>query len=449
MSTATSRMVGARVKRREDPRLITGQGRYVDDVALPGMLHVSFLRSPYAHARIRAVNATAARSHPGVVAVFTGADLAGNVNGVPCGWSLPDLKAVPHPAIAVDRVRFTGDIVAAVVAEDRATARDARDLVQVDYEPLPVVTDLEAATAPGAAQLHVEAPENIAFRWTLAGGDAARAISEAPVVVRQRIVNQRLIPNAMEPRGVAAQWDSGTGELTLWSSTQIPHLLRLLLALTNNLEEQKVRVIAPDVGGGFGSKLYLYAEEVALAYMARQVRRPLKWIETRQENYVATTHGRDHVQDVELAATRDGVITGLRVRTLANVGAYLSTFAPGIPTVLFGVMLSGAYRIPNISCEVIGVFTNTTPVDAYRGAGRPEAIYLVERMVDLLADELHLDPAEIRRKNFIPPSAFPYTTATGVIYDSGNYAPALDLALERAGYASLRRAQEQARAQGR
>jgi aerobic carbon-monoxide dehydrogenase large subunit len=443
---ATS-LVGSRIKRREDPRLIMGRGTYVDDVQLPRMTYAAILRSPYAHARIRSINVDQAKALPGVVAVMTGADLQGK--NVPCGWTLPDIKVAPHPALAVGKVRYTGDAVAVVVAEERYLARDALDLIEVDYEPLPVVVDAEKAIQPGAPQLHDEVPNNTTFVWKVGGGDIDKAFREAEVVVKERIVNQRLIPNAIEPRGMVAQYTPGSGDLILWTATQIPHLVRLLLSMVMGIPEHKVRVIAPEVGGGFGSKLYLYPEEVIVATLAKTTGRPVKWIEERRENYVATTHGRDHVQYVEVAAKRDGTITGLRVKSIANMGAYLSTFAPGIPTILFGLMLAGNYRIPNIACEVTGVHTNTTLVDAYRGAGRPEATYLVERAVDLTARELGMDPAEIRRRNFVPANAFPHTTATGVTYDSGNYQPTLEKALEIAGYQQLRQEQEQLRQQGK
>jgi len=443
---ATS-LVGSRIKRREDPRLIMGRGTYVDDVQLPRMTYAAILRSPYAHARIRSINVDRAKALPGVVAVITGADLQGK--NVPCGWTLPDMKVAPHPALAVGKVRYTGDAVAVVVAEERYIARDALDLIEVDYEPLPVVVDAEKAIEPGAPQLHDEVPNNTTFVWKVAGGDVDKAFREAEVVVKERIVNQRLIPNAIEPRGIVAQYNPGSGDLTMWSATQIPHLVRLLLSMVMGIPEHKIRVIAPEVGGGFGSKLYLYPEEVIVATLAKATGRPVKWIEERRENYVATTHGRDHVQYVEVAAKRDGTITGLRVKSIANMGAYLSTFAPGIPTILFGLMLSGNYRIPNISCEVVGVHTNTTLVDAYRGAGRPEATYLVERAVDLTARELGLDPAEIRRRNFVPANAFPYTTVTGVTYDSGDYQPTLEMALEMVGYQQLRQEQARLRQEGK
>ncbi|HXH11731.1 MAG TPA: glyceraldehyde dehydrogenase subunit alpha [Alphaproteobacteria bacterium] len=443
---ATS-LVGSRIKRREDPRLIMGRGTYVDDVQLPRMTYAAILRSPYAHARIRSINVDRAKALPGVVAVITGADLQGK--NVPCGWTLPDMKVAPHPALAVGKVRYTGDAVAVVVAEERYIARDALDLIEVDYEPLPVVVDAEKAIEPGAPQLHDEVPNNTTFVWKVAGGDVDKAFREAEVVVKERIVNQRLIPNAIEPRGIVAQYNPGSGDLTMWSATQIPHLVRLLLSMVMGIPEHKIRVIAPEVGGGFGSKLYLYPEEVIVATLAKATGRPVKWIEERRENYVATTHGRDHVQYVEVAAKRDGTITGLRVKSIANMGAYLSTFAPGIPTILFGLMLSGNYRIPNISCEVVGVHTNTTLVDAYRGAGRPEATYLVERAVDLTARELGLDPAEVRRRNFVPANAFPYTTVTGVTYDSGDYQPTLEKALEMVGYQQLRQEQARLRQEGK
>jgi aerobic carbon-monoxide dehydrogenase large subunit len=443
---ATS-LVGSRIKRREDPRLIMGRGTYVDDIQLPRMTYAAILRSPYAHARIRSINVDKAKALPGVVAVMTGADLQGK--NVPCGWTLPDIKVAPHPALAVGKVRYTGDAVAAVVAEERYIARDALDLIEVDFEPLPVVVDAEQAIQPGAPQLHDEVPNNTTFVWKVGGGDIDKAFREAEVVVKERIVNQRLIPNAIEPRGMVAQYTPGSGDLILWTATQIPHLVRLLLSMVIGIPEHKVRVIAPEVGGGFGSKLYLYPEEVIVATLAKMTGRPVKWIEERRENYVATTHGRDQVQYVEVAANRDGTITGLRVKSIANMGAYLSTFAPGIPTILFGLMLAGNYRIPNIACEVTGVHTNTTLVDAYRGAGRPEATYLVERAVDLTARELGMDPAEIRRRNFVPANAFPHTTATGVTYDSGNYQPTLDKALEIAGYQQLRQEQERSRQEGK
>ncbi|HET8628096.1 MAG TPA: molybdopterin cofactor-binding domain-containing protein [Thermomicrobiales bacterium] len=440
---------GRGVKRVEDPRLITGQGNYTDDIAPTGTLYAAILRSPYAHARIRGIDVSGARQAPGVVAAFSGADLKDKVGGLPCGWLLPDMKMPVHPALAFDTVRHVGDGVAVVVATERYLARDALERIRVDYEPLSAVTDAEQALKEGAPLVHDDVPSNKAFEWGIAGGDFAKAAAEADVVIKQRMVNQRLIPNAVEPRAVTAEYNRGTDELTVFTSTQIPHLVRLLLALTMGLPEQKIRIVAPDVGGGFGSKLYLYAEEVICAYLARELNRPVKWNEGRSENYLATTHGRDHIEDVEVAAKSDGTVTGLKVTTYANLGAYLSTFAPGIPTILFGLMLSGNYTIPNIDCKVYGALTNTTPVDAYRGAGRPEATYVVERVMDLVADETGVDPADVRRKNYIQPEAFPFTTATTVTYDSGNYAGTLDKALDLVGYADLRKRQEELRQHGR
>lgn len=449
MTTTTSAVFGSSIKRREDPRLITGRGTYVDDVKLVGMLHLVLVRSPHAHARIRRIDTSRAKAVPGVVAVFTGQELKDELGSLPCGWVVPDTREVPHPPLALDKVRYVGDAVAAVVATDPAIASDAAELVSVDYEVLPAVVNSEDAIKDGAPLLHESAPRNIAFQWEVSGGNVEQARSQAQVVVRQRIINQRLVPNSMEPRGVVADFNPGTSQLTVWTSTQIPHLVRLLLSLVTKHPEHHIRVIAPDVGGGFGSKLYLYAEEVITAVMAKKLARPVKWIEKRTEAYLATTHGRDHISDVEIMGNRDGTITGIWTTTYANMGAYLSTFAPLIPTYLFGLMLSGPYRIPNIYCKVIAPFTNTTPVDAYRGAGRPEATYLLERMVDIFASEIKMDPAEVRRKNFIPPFTDGYTVATGVTYDSGNYEASLNRALELVGYQQFRREQAEARRQGR
>ncbi|MCH7802023.1 MAG: molybdopterin-dependent oxidoreductase, partial [Chloroflexi bacterium] len=342
-----------------------------------------------------------------------------------------------------------GDAVVAVVATDATIAVDAAELVEVDYTVLPVVVDSIEAIKDGAPQLHETAPNNIAFEWEVGGGDVDQAVKDSEVVVSQRILNQRLVPNAMEGRGVVADYNSGTNQLTMWTSTQIPHLVRLLLSLVTGHPEHQLRVIAPDVGGGFGSKISLYIEEVITPIIARHLGRPVKWIETRTEGYVSTTHGRDHISDAEIIGNRDGTITGFRITTYANMGAYLSTFAPLIPTWLYGLMLSGPYTIPNIQCKVIAPFTNTTAVDAYRGAGRPEATYVLERMVDLFAAEIGMDPADVRRKNLIPPFDDGYTVATNVSYDSGNYEAAFDLALGNIGYQQFRQEQEQARKEGR
>jgi carbon-monoxide dehydrogenase large subunit len=448
---AVSRIFGAAVKRREDPRLITGRATYTDDVKLPDAAYVAFVRSPQAHARIKRIDVSRAASAPGVVAVVTGRDIEGKVNGIPTAWLVPnaDLKTPKHPALAVDTVRYVGDAVAVVVAESRAAASDAVALVDVEYEPLPAIVDQEKATQLGAPQLHADVPNNIAFRWKAAGGDIEAAFRNADVTVKQRLINQRLIPNPMETRQVAAQYNAGTGELTVTMTSQNPHIHRFLLSVILGLPEHRIRVVAPEVGGGFGAKIHCYPEEAVLGYLAMHLNRPVKWSEDRRENYQATIHGRDHIVDLEVAAKRDGTILGLRGRCYASLGAYLSTASPGVPTILHGLIMTGCYTIPALDYEVVGVFTNTTPTDAYRGAGRPEATYAIERMVDLLAAELKMDPVEIRRKNFIQKSDFPHTVASGLIYDSGNYEGALDKALDMVNYKQFRAEQAAARQQGR
>jgi carbon-monoxide dehydrogenase large subunit len=441
--------IGDPVRRIEDDRLITGRGRYVDDIKLIGMLHVSLVRSPHAHAIIKNIDVSAAAALPGVETVFTGADLQEQMGSLPAGWTIKDMIAPPHPPMAFEKVRVVGDAVAAVIASDPAIAADAAHLVDVAYEVLPAIVDAEQATKPGAPQLHEESSDNVAFNWDVHGGDYVAAAKSAEVVVKQRIINQRLIPNAMETRGVVADYDPGNDHLTIYTSTQIPHLMRLLFSLITGHPEHKLRVVAPDVGGAFGSKLYLYAEEVICGIIAKNLGRPVKWTEGRQENYVATTHGRDHIADVEICGNRDGTITGLKTHIYANLGAYLSTFAPGIPTILFGLMLSGLYKIPSISCNVTAVFTNTTPVDAYRGAGRPEATFLVERMLDMFAQEIGKDPVAVRRKNFLAPFKNGKEVATGVRYDTGNYRGALDKALEIFDVKGFRDEQRVARKEGK
>ncbi len=440
---------GSSVKRKEDPRLITGQGTYVEDVKLTGILHMVLVRSPYAHAEIRSINSEESFKIPGVVAVFTGEDLKDELGSLPCGWVVPDTKEVPHPPLAVGRVRYVGDAVVAVIAEDLQSASDGAAKVIVEYEEIEHVIGMDDALKDGAVQLHDDAPGNIAFEWEVAGGDVNNAKSVADVTVQQRFTNQRLIPTAMENRGVVVDYNSGTNQITMWTSTQIPHLIRVLLSLVTGHPEHLIRVIAPDVGGAFGSKLYLYAEEVIVPIIARKLNRPLKWVESRSEGYLATTHGRDHVTDIEICGNKDGTITGLDVTTYANMGAYLSTFAPLIPTWLYGLMLSGPYTIPNIYCKVIAPFTNTTPVDAYRGAGRPEATYAVERAVDLFAAEINMDPAEVRRINLIPPFEDGYEVATGVSYDSGNYISSFERAIDMVGYDDFRKEQTEAREKGK
>ncbi len=446
--------VGERLKRLEDPELIVGAGNYMDDITLPGMAHVAILHSPYAHARILSVDTSRATALPGVVAVFTGKDMEADTNALPCAWQAGGVTNnvnTPRP-LAVDEVHFVGDPVAFVVAEDLYTARDALDLIEVEYEPLPTVVDAEQATQEGAPQLHENAPNNVCMHWT-AGNQAGTdtAFDQAEVVVSQKLINQRLIPTAMETRGAIGSYNAGTDEYTLWLSSQAPHVHRLLLAaFVLNVPEHKIRVIAPDIGGGFGSKIFIYPDMAIVAWASRKLNRPMKWIEDRQENYLWTSHGRDHTTHAEIAGTRDGKITGLRAKTYANLGGYLSSIAPGIPTTLYGRMATGVYKIPNTFVEVFGVYTNTAPVDAYRGAGRPEATYLVERMVDRFAREIGMDPAEVRRKNFIQPEDFPYDNGLGMLpYDSGDYEKALNRALELVGYQELRQQQTEALAQGR
>ncbi|ABU56959.1 xanthine dehydrogenase family protein molybdopterin-binding subunit [Roseiflexus castenholzii] len=451
--TMPTRLVGQAIKRREDPQLITGQGSFLDDIKLPGMTHACVLRSPYAHAKIKSIDTSKAKAHPGVVAVFTGEDML-DLNPLPCAWQAGRVKNnVNTPRVlAVGEVHFAGDPVALVIAEDRYIARDACDLIEVEYEPLPVVVDAKKATEPGAPQLHENAPNNIVMEWD--AGDKAKAdaaIAAAEVVVREQIINQRLIPTPMETRGAIARYEQATGEFTLWTTSQAPHVMRLLLtAFVFGIPETKLRVISPNVGGGFGQKIFCYNDMAFTMWAARKIGRPVKFVEDRSENYKYSTHGRDHITDVEIAGTRDGAITGLRVTTYANLGAYLSTIAPGIPTTLYGRIITGVYRIPAAYVKVYGVYTNTAMVDAYRGAGRPEASYLIERMVDRFAAEIGMDPAEVRRKNFIPPDAFPYDNGMGLLpYDSGNYEAALNKALDIIGYANFRKEQEEARKHGR
>ena len=457
----SSRIFGSGIRRREDPRLITGSATYTHDIVLPGMVHAAMLRSSHAHARITRIDTEQAKAAPGVVAVYTGADIEGALQPVPCAWLLPDseLKIAPYPCIAKDVVRYTGDIVAVVVAETPYQAHDALDLIEVDYDALPTVTDPEKAAGADAPQLHAkdingdDISGNQAFHWTVAGGgdlDAAFAEAESGgVVIKERILQQRLIPNAMEPRGAVAQYTRATGELTLWNTTQNPHIVRFLCSVVTGVPEDKLRVIAPEVGGGFGSKIAVYPADFVTVFCSKMLGRPVKWIETRSENYQATTHGRDHVQDVELAATKDGKITGLRCTVHAGMGAYLSTAAPGIPTILHGLMLSGCYTIPALKEDVYGVYTNGVPVEAYRGAGRPEATFMLERLIDMLANRLEMDPADVRQKNFIPKFDDGHEVVTTLNYDSGDYPGALNKLVEHTGYKALREKQAAGPSNGR
>ena len=447
----TTRIFGSGIRRREDPRLITGQASYTDDIKLPGMVHAAILRSPYANADIKSVDTSEAVQQPGVIAVYTGQDTEGTLNGLPCAWLIPnsDLKTPDHPALAKDRVRYVGDAVAVVVAESRYEAEDALEYISVEYEPRGVVINPKEATQDGAPQIHDDVPNNLAFTWAVAGGDTDTAFAEADVTVGDTITLQRLIANAMEPRSAIAQWVGPTGELTLWSTSQNPHIARFLTSVVTGVPEHKVRVIAPEVGGGFGSKIAFYADEAIAIFCSMQLDVPVKWTESRSENYQITTQGRDHIEEVEMAATSDGKITGLRTTVYAGLGAYLSTASPGVPTILHGLMYSGSYDIPNISGTVYGVFNNGTPVDAYRGAGRPEATMLIERLVDLLAAKLGMDPVDLRRKNLIPRFENGHDVATGLTYDSGNYEATLDICLNAADYSGLRSEQRRLRDEGR
>ena len=445
----SAKVFGSGIRRREDPRLITGTATYTEDVVLPDMAYMALLRSPHAHARVRSIDTSRAKQAPGVLAVFTAADTEAALKPMPCAWLLPnaELKVATYPQLAKDTVRYVGDCVAVVVAESRYQAQDALELIDVDYDPLPVTVDPQKAMAKGAPQLHADIAANQAFHWTVAGGDLDAAFAKADVVVKDRIIQQRLIPTAMETRGCVAKWTAATGELTLWNTTQNPHIVRFLSSLVAGVPEDKLRVIAPEVGGGFGSKIPAIPGDFLTAFCAIKLGRPVKWSETRSENYQGTTHGRDHIQDVELAATRDGKILGLRCTVWAGMGAYLSTAAPGIPTILHGLMLSGPYAVPALKEDVYGVYTNTTPVEAYRGAGRPEATFMLERMMDKLSDELKIDPVEIRKRNLLPPFEDGCNVVTGLTYDSGNYQAALEKALNHVKYNELRAEQAKQRKQ--
>src|SRR5437764_3617574 len=441
------KFVGQRLKRTEDPRLIKGLAHYVDDIRLPDTLHAVFVRSIYAHARIKSVDVSEASKAPGVVAVYTGKDVSHKIGPVPCAAALPDLKVPDHRVLATNKVYFVGHPIAVVVAHDKYTAKDAADLVQVDYEELPVAMDEEKA-AQGGPVIHEQFGTNIAYKLTAGEGDIEAALKSADKVIKQRILNQRLAPIAMEPRGVLVRYYPGEQELTMWTSTQIPHLARTQIALMLGFPENKFRLIAPEVGGGFGSKLNVYAEEALISWIAIQTGKPIKWIEGRRENIQATIHGRGQTGYIEIGFKKDGTITGFRYNVFADMGAYHQLLTPAIPT-LTGLMLSGCYKIPAIQMNVTGVFTNKMSTDAYRGAGRPEATFVIERAMDLVAADLGKDVVEVRRKNFPAPSEFPFKTATGLFYDSGNYEGALKKALDISGYTKLREEQARARKEGR
>lgn len=438
--------VGQALKRVEDRRLLTGVGRYVDDFKLPGLLHVALLRSPHAHARIIRIQTEAARSIPGVVAVVTGAEVS-HLGPLPVIRMIPSMKVPPHPILADSVVRATGVPVAAVVADDPSRARDASERIEVEYDPLPAVADPEAARGPGAPLLFSELGTNLSFTHTWREGDAEAAFAAADHVARLRIVQRRLAAVPLEPRSVLAHYDQALDELTVWTATQAPFLIRASLAESMGFPEQKIRVVAPEVGGGFGVKGSPYREEVIVAFLALRLGRPVKWVSSRSEDLLTTQHGRGAVAEGELAVTREGKVTGLRAKIIYELGAHLSNSA-AIPPSRHAVLLPGAYTIDNVEIETAGVFTNGGPTGAYRGAGRPEAAFMIERLMDEGAWLLNLDPAEIRRRNFIPPTAFPYRTATGQVYDSGNYEAAMDKALELIGYQKLRREQAAARERG-
>jgi carbon-monoxide dehydrogenase large subunit len=447
---AFTTMVGARIKRREDPRLITGRATYTDDVKQVGTVYAAFVRSPYGHATIKSVNVAAATAHPGVLAAYSGDDLhhAHNLKtSLPVAHKMADLKTPPHYLLATDEVRFVGEAVAVVVATTPYIARDAAELIEVDYDALEVVVDPLKAME-GAPFVHESLGTNVAFRMPFTAGDPDTAFAEADEIIKVRIVNQRVAPVPIEPRSMVANWDAGMQQLTIYSATQIPHLLRTQLAIVLGVPENKLRVVAPEVGGGFGAKLNVYAEEAVVSWIAMQLGRPVKYIETRSECFQAMIHGRDQVDDLEIACKKDGTITGLRLRIVGNLGAYHQLLTPVIPTLTL-LMAEGCYRVSNISAEVIGVFTNTMSTDAYRGAGRPEATFFIERAMDLIAQRIGMDPVEVRRKNFIESTAFPHATATGLMYDSGDYETPMDKALAIIDYPALRKRQAELRQKGR
>ena len=435
--------IGASVKRTEDIRFITGKGHYVDDVNRPGQAFAYFLRSPHAHATIDKIDFSAALKAPGVVAIFTGDDIAADkVGGLICGWMIHSkdgspMKAGAHPALAQGKVRYVGDHVAVVIADTYAQAKDAAEKIEVQYKELPAVADTASAARSGQPQIHDAAPGNTVYNWHL--GDKAAtdaAFAAAKHVTKLDLVNNRLIPNAMEPRAAVGDYDSGDDTMTLYTTSQNPHVARVVLSAFIGLApENKLRVIAPDVGGGFGSKIFIYAEETVCVWAAKKINRPVKWTAERTESFLSDAHGRDHVTHAELAVDESGKITGLRVQTIANLGAYLSTFSSAVPTYLYAPLLSGQYAIPSIYCEVDAIYTNTAPVDAYRGAGRPEATFVIERLVEVAARELGRDPGEFRRINFV--KTFPHETPVLMTYDAGDFPAALDKALAQADYKGL------------
>ena len=449
------KLIGAGVKRKEDYRFLTGAGQYTDDVVLPQQSYGVFLRSPHAHAKIARIDMEAALNSPGVIGIFIGKDMAGeNVGGLPCGWLIHStdgspMHEPPHPVIAHDKVLHVGDQVALVVAESVKEAKDALELIEVDYDELPATVDTASASDAGQPLVHDSVPNNVCYNW--GHGDKAAtdaAFAKAAHVTTLDIVNQRLVPNAIEPRAVNASYSKHDDSYTVYVANQNPHVERLLMAaFVLSLPESKLRVIAPDVGGGFGSKIFLYPEDVALTWASKKVGRPIKWVAERSEAFLSDAHGRDHVTKAELALDKDNKFIGMRVHTTANMGAYLSTFASSIPTVLYATLLAGQYTTPAIYAEVKAVFTNTVPVDAYRGAGRPEATYVVERLVETAARELNIDPVELRRRNFI--REFPYATPVGLTYDIGDYDACLNRALELADVAGFAKRRDESKQKGK
>ena len=449
--------IGASVRRKEDHRFLAGRGNYTDDINRPGQAHAVIKRSDRPHAKLLGIDSAAARAMPGVIAVYTGADMqADGVGGVPCGWQIHSkdgsaMNEPPHPVLAVDRVRHVGDPVAVVIAETRQQARNAAELLEIDYEDLPAVATLRDAVKPGAATVHDNAPGNVCFDWEI--GDRAMvdaAFAQAAHVVKLDLTNNRLIPNAMETRAALGDHERTSGEYTLYTTSQNPHVIRLLMgAFVLHLPEHKLRVVAPDVGGGFGSKIFHYAEEAFVTWAAGKLRRPVKWTADRSESFMSDAHGRDHVSTAEMALDTEGNFLALRIRTLANMGAYLSTFAPAVPTYLYATLLAGVYKTPVIYVEVKALFTNTVPVDAYRGAGRPEATFLLERLVDVIAHDTGFDRVELRRRNLIPVDAFPYQTPVALQYDSGDYQTTLKVALQNADWEGFEARRTAARARGK
>jgi carbon-monoxide dehydrogenase large subunit len=449
--------IGASVRRKEDARFLNGRGNYTDDINRPGQVYAYVKRSDRPHARINAIDTSAAAAAPGVVAVFTGADMAAEgIGGLPCGWQIHNkdgspMAEPPHPVIAVDKVRHVGDPVAVVIAATKQQAKDAAELVSIDYTDLPAVATMAAAQAPGAAAVHDDVPGNLCYDWHIGDRDVVDGVfAKAHKVVRLDLTNNRLIPNAMEPRAAVGDYDVNSGDYTLYTTSQNPHVIRLLMgAFVLHIPENKLRVVAPDVGGGFGSKIYHYAEEAIVTWASAKVRRPVKWTAERTESFMSDAHGRDHVSTAEMAIDEQGTFLGLRVHTQANMGAYLSTFAPCVPTYLYATLLAGTYKTPVIYCEVKAVFTNTVPVDAYRGAGRPEATFLIERLVDAVAYDTGIDRVEIRKRNFIPADAFPYQTPVALQYDSGDYQTTLRVAQENADWAGFPARRAAAAAKGK